>query len=57
MPLFGLKTQAVPESKWPGGSDADRPFLIRSWLKILPQIEYLNSGIAFSSSLVALSAA
>src|ERR1700676_5009592 len=47
------------ESEWPGGSAAVRPFLIRvvNALKRAPQVEYLNSGIAFSSSLVALNRA
>jgi len=59
MPLFGLPTPEAtkpPESRWPG---AMLPAAIVSGLKLLeralgPQVEYLNSGIAFSSSLVAL---
>src|SRR5229473_8124373 len=46
--------------KWPGGSDAVRPFWIRSQRVracLAPQVEYLNSGIAFNSSLVALNTA
>ena len=48
------------EAKRPGGSDAVRPFWIESQCFtacLVPQVEYLNSGIAFNSSLVALNTA
>ena len=48
------------DQKWPG-SNAVRPFGTRSQCFraccLVPQVEYLNSGIAFSSSLVALNTA
>jgi hypothetical protein len=45
---------AVPAKKKPGGNDAVRLFDV-SRLKRAPySVEYLNSGIDFSSSLLAL---
>src|SRR5258706_11620431 len=51
---------AAPKTEWPGGCDAVRPFWIRSQYVracLALQVEYLNSGIAFNSSLVALKTA